>query len=298
MKDVKTTVIGSYPVDINNMELMKCYFEQKNISWNKYIDSAVKDMITSGLDMISDGQTRDSFVNIFTRKLKGCRIRGRTEVTNKVEYNGPIIIEDQKYVKEIIPKKIKLIGVLTGPYTLTKSSVDMFYNDEKNLAFDFAFALKHEAENLQKYVDLISIDEPFFSINLPDYGKELVGIITKNLNCSTRLHVCGDVSNIVQELLEMPVNILSHEFKASPKLYKTFKKYNISKNICLGSVCSDNIKIETVEEIITHIKKGIEIFGDKITQLAPDCGLRMLPRNVAFQKLKNLVKASEKIYGC
>jgi len=52
MEDVKTTVIGSYPVDINNMELMKCYFEQKNISWNKYINSAVKDMITSGLDMI------------------------------------------------------------------------------------------------------------------------------------------------------------------------------------------------------------------------------------------------------
>jgi methionine synthase II (cobalamin-independent) len=88
MEDVKTTVIGSYPVDINNMELMKCYFEQKNISWNKYINSAVKDMIASGLDMISDGQTRDSFVNIFTRKLKGCRIRGRTEVTNKVEYNA------------------------------------------------------------------------------------------------------------------------------------------------------------------------------------------------------------------
>ena len=297
MKNVKTAVIGSYPVVINNLELMREYFEQINSSWNKYIDSAVNDMIISGIDMISDGQTRDPFVNIFTRKLKGCRIRDRTEIIDKVEYKEPIIIEDQKYVKNIMPKTKQLIGVLTGPYTLTKSSVDLFYNDEKALAFDFAYALKQEAKVLQKYVDLISIDEPIFSMHLPEYGKELINIITKGLNSPTRLHVCGDVSNIVPQLLEMPVDILSHEFKASPKLFSAFKKYNISKNICFGSVCSDEIKIETVEEIVYHIKKGIEIFGEKIVQLAPDCGLRMLPRNVAFQKLKNLVIAGEKIYG-
>ena len=84
MKNVKTAVIGSYPVVINNLELMREYFEQINSSWNKYIDSAVNDMIISGIDMISDGQTRDPFVNIFTRKLKGCRIRDRTEIIDKV----------------------------------------------------------------------------------------------------------------------------------------------------------------------------------------------------------------------
>jgi 5-methyltetrahydropteroyltriglutamate--homocysteine methyltransferase len=297
MKNVKTTVIGSYPVEIKNMELMKGYFEQKNVSWNNYIDFAVNDMIGLGIDMISDGQTRDSFVNIFTRKLSGCRIRDRTEIIDKVEYSGPITIEDQKYVKNKIPEKTQLIGVITGPYTLTKSSIDLFYNNEKNLAFDFASALKQEAIELQKFVDLISIDEPFFSMALPEYGKELISTITKDLKCPTRLHVCGDVSNIVQELSDMPVDVLSHEFKASPKLFNAFKKYNISKNICLGSICSDNIKIETVEEITNHIKKGIEVFGDKITQLAPDCGLRMLPRAVAYQKLKNLVIAGEKVYG-
>jgi len=297
MKKVKTTVIGSYPVEINTMELMKGYFQQKNASWNKYIDSAVGDMIKSGINLISDGQTRDHFINIFTRKLKGCRVRERTEIIDKVEYSGSITIEDQKYVKNIIPKTTELVGVITGPFTLTKSSVDLFYNDEKNLAFDFAFALKQEALALQKYVDLISIDEPFFSIELPDYSKELISIITKGLNCQTRLHVCGDVSNIVPELLNIPVNIISNEFKASPKLFDVYKNYNISKNICLGAVSSDNVRIETVDEIKNHIKKAIDVFGDKITQLAPDCGLRMLPRDVAYKKLRNLVLAGEKIYG-
>jgi len=279
------------------MDVMKGYFNQTDSSWNKYIASAVNDMVEAGVEIISDGQTRDPFVNIFTRKLKGCRIRDRTEVIGKVEYTGPITVEDQKYVRTLVPKNRQLIGLLTGPYTLTKSSVDLFYNDEKELAFDFAYALKQEAQLLQKYVDILSIDEPFFSMCVPDYGKELINTITKDISCPTRLHTCGDISNVIPEILEMPVDILSHEFKASPKLFDSFKQYNFTKNICLGSVRSDNVRIETVDEIVNHIKNGIDVFGDKISQLAPDCGLRMLPRDVAFQKLKNLVKAGEKVYG-
>lgn len=279
------------------MEVMRGYFDQTAVSWNNYIDSAVDDMVKAGVEIVSDGQTRDQFVNIFTRKLKGCRIRDRTEIIGKVEYAGPITVDDQKYVRDLIPKNRQLIGLLTGPYTLTKSSVDLFYNDEKELAFDFACALKQEAQSLQKYVDIISIDEPFFSMGVPDYGKELINIITKDISCPIRLHTCGDISNVIPELIEMPVDVLSHEFKALPKLFDSFKQYGFTKNICLGSVRSDNVRIETVDEIVTHIKKGIDVFGDKISQLAPDCGLRMLPRDVAFQKLKNLVKAGERVYG-
>jgi len=297
MKNVKTSVIGSYSVSIDNMKLMNGYFNQEEASWNEYISSAVNDMVNSGIELISDGQTRDPFVNIFTRKLKGCRIRERTEIVGKVEYDSPITIEDQKYVRSIIPNDKQLVGLLTGPYTLTNSSLDLFYNNEKELAFDFANALKQEAQTLQKYVDIISIDEPFFSMGIPDYGKELIKIITDGLSCPVRLHVCGDVSDVVGDLLEMPADILSHEFKGSPKLFDIFKQYNVKKDICLGSVRSDDSKIETVDEIKDHILKGIDIFGDKIVQIAPDCGQRMLPRDVAFQKLKNLVKARDEIYG-
>ena len=95
----------------------------------------------------------------------------------------------------------------------------------------------------------------------------------------------------------MPVDILSHEFKAQPQLFDTFKEYNTSKKICLGCVRSDEKNVESIEEIVDHIKRGIDIFGDNITQLAPDCGQRMLPKDIAFNKLKNLVIAGEKAYG-
>ncbi len=297
MSKVKTTIIGSYPVDFNNLELFKKYDSQKPISWNKYIDFAVGDMIKAGIDIVSDGQTRDPFINIFLRNLKGCRIRNRPEIIDKIEYFKPITIEDQKYIKNIIPKKHGIIGIIAGPYTLMKSSIDLFYNDQKQLAFDIAKALNNEALNLIKHVDLISIDEPYYSVEMPEYAKELMKNLLKNVDITTRLHICGDVSKIIPDILELPVDILSHEFKAKPKLFENFKKYDISKKICLGSVRSDYSRIESIDEIKKHILIGNDIFDGNIVQISPDCGLRMLPRDIAFKKLINLVKACRDVYG-
>lgn len=247
--------------------------------------------------MISDGQTRDSFVNIFYRKINGCRIRERPEVYEKITYKQPITIDDQKYVRSILPKNKKIIGLLTGPYTLSQSCVDLFYHNEKELAFDFAYVLREEAKKLQEHVDMISIDEPFLSVSMPDYAKDLIKTIIKDIKIPTRLHVCGDVSNIIPDILDIPVDVLSHEFKALPKLFNVFKEYNIDQTICLGSVRSDNTFVEPVEEIVKHIKKGTNIFNNKISQIAPDCGLRLLPRDIAYKKLRNLVKAWSVIYG-
>ena len=292
---IKTCVIGSYPIKVNTMEIMREYFNGNLVSWKKYIRKALSDMINAGIDILSDGQTKDPFIQIFTRNLKGCRLRARTEITGKIEYDKPLTVNDQEYVRSLIPKNKKLIGNITGPFTLTKSCIDLYYNNERNLSFDLAYALNQEAKILQKHVDIISIDEPFFSNEMPDYGNELIEIVTKNINSTIRLHVCGDVTGIIPKLIETPVDILSHEFKASPKLLDSFNEYDFPQKICLGSIRSDNSKIESVEEIYEHIKRGVNLFGEKLIQISPDCGQRFLTRSIAFQKLKNLVKAGEKI---
>jgi 5-methyltetrahydropteroyltriglutamate--homocysteine methyltransferase len=292
-----TSVIGSYPISINTLEMMNDYFAGKQTTWTKYIEQAVQDMTSAGITFVSDGQTRDPFIQLFTRQLNGCRIRQRTEIIERVEYHGPITVSDQIYTKQLLPKSVKLIGVLTGPYTLTKSSVDSFYHDEKELAFDFAQALRKEAELLLPHVDLLSIDEPVFSNELPEYAKELIQTITKGLSCSTRLHVCGDVSGITPELVEMPVDILSHEFKASPHLFDIFREYPCKKQMCIGAVRSDDVVVEPVEDIVTHIRKALTIFDKNVVQIAPDCGQRLLPRDIAYQKLTHLSLAGEILNG-
>jgi 5-methyltetrahydropteroyltriglutamate--homocysteine methyltransferase len=296
-QNIQTSVIGSYPVTINTHRIMDEYFQEQPVSWETYIEQAVQGMVHAGIQLVSDGQTRDPFIQLFTRHLRGCRVRDRTEIIGPVEYKGPIIIADQRFVRRLLPRKTKLIGVLTGPFTLAKSSVDLFYHDEKQLSFDFAAALKNEAELLQKQVDLISIDEPFFSNLFPEYANELIGVLTKNLSCPTRLHICGDVSLIVPQLGEMPVDILSHEFKASPFLFDIFREHPCSKKICVGAVRSDDLHVEPVAEIVSHIEKALELFGENVVQIAPDCGQRLLPQEVAFEKLSHLCQAGGIING-
>lgn len=294
---LKTSVIGSYPIYLDPLELMQHYFSGNEPKWERYIKEAVHDMTTAGINFISDGQTRDPFIQLFTRHLRGCRVRQRTEIVGPIRYDHPITISDQIYVKGLLPPKVGLIGVLTGPYTLMKSSVNSFYSDEKQLCFDFAAAVHNEAELLQKHVDFISIDEPFFSNELPEYAQELIGTITTGLSCPTRLHVCGDVSRIIPQLVDMPVDILSHEFKASPFLFELFEQYSCSKQMCIGAVRSDDVTVEPVDEIVMHVQKALDVFGDNVIQIAPDCGQRMLPRDIAFQKLQHLVLAGGRMNG-
>jgi 5-methyltetrahydropteroyltriglutamate--homocysteine methyltransferase len=275
---------------------MSSYFRGVQPSWKPFINQAVSSMVSAGVDMVSDGQTRDPFIHIFTRKLPGCRIRKRPEVIGPVNFDSTITGNDLGFVRSIIPEKKKLLGLIVGPYTLCKSVVDLYYHDDQELAFAFAKALKKEIEFVTPHVDMISIDEPFFSNELPSYGRDLISSLVSEVKVPLRLHVCGDVSSIVSDLVDFPVDILSHEFKATPKLFDVFQEYPSNKGICLGSVRSDHKSVESVQDIVDHIKIGDNVFGEKLMQVSPDCGLRLLPQDVAYEKLKNLVSAKGLVY--
>jgi methionine synthase II (cobalamin-independent) len=92
------------------------------------------------------------------------------------------------------------------------------------------------------------------------------------------------------------VDILSHEFAASPHLFNVFSEYESSKQMCVGVVRSDEASIESIDTIRDRINKAQNVFGESIMQLAPDCGLRMLSQAVAFEKLKRLVQAKRMVY--
>ncbi len=277
--------------------LMQSYWDRQMIpSWQPFINEAVNDMVQAGVQLVSDGQTRDPFVTIFARGLQGCRIRDRPEIIDKIGYSHPITLADLQYVRTLLPKTIKLLGLLVGPYTFSETVVDSYYHDKEKLAFDAAKALNQEARTIEPFVDMVSVDEPYFSTSLPTYAAELLGAVTDRITIPLRLHVCGDVSSIVPQLLDMPVDILSHEFKATPKILDAYSQYpDNKKKFCIGCVRSDNETVESVTEISHHIEKAINIFGKQIDQLSPDCGLRLLNRISAFEKLKNLTAAWEKV---
>ncbi|MCQ6253952.1 methionine synthase [Methanocaldococcus sp.] len=304
-----TTVVGSYPV----VKKEEKFFDKVKKVFGLYdeykyaIEKAVIDQVNAGIDIISDGQVRGDMIEIFTSKMYG--FDGK-RVINKIEFIEPITVKDILYAKNIIKKlnpKVKVKGIITGPCTIAASvRVENYYTDNKdeNLIYDIAKALRKEVEELKKYVPIIQIDEPILSTGLYDFdiARKAIDIIVKDLDITFAMHVCGNVYNIIDELNKFNVDILDHEFASNRKNLDILE--SIKKKVGFGCVNTKIKKVESVDTIKSLIEEGLEILknNENLSKnlfenilIDPDCGMRLLPIDVAFNKLKNMVEASKLI---
>jgi len=287
-KVLATTVVGSYPVVKGSG--LRSLFDPLHTA----VETAVADQIAAGIDIISDGQVRGDMILAFASKLPG--IKGQ-EVIGKVQpASGPITVGDTKYA---LVKAPKVKGIITGPTTLAHGlhiSTPMYRNKEE-LALDLAAALVPEAKALEAAgITLLQIDEPIFSTGMADLaiGKQAIEIITTALRIPTCMHVCGNLGNVLDEILKFNVNVLDFEFSNNPANLDLLSRRDLAgRMIGYGCVDSSIDKIESVAEIKKRIEKGIEIFDPRIMLLDPDCGMRMRTREAAYRKLKNLADAAK-----
>jgi len=289
-KVLATTVVGSYPV-IKGSGL-RSLFDPLHTA----VERAVADQITAGIDIISDGQVRGDMIQIFASKLPG--VKGQ-EVIGKVQpASSPTTVGDTKYA---LTKAPKVRGIITGPATLAHGlhiSTPMYRNREE-LSLDLAAALVPEAKALESAgVTLLQIDEPIFSTGMADLacGKQAIEIITTALRIPTCMHVCGNLGNVLDEILKFKVNVLDFEFANNPANLDLLSRRDLAgRMIGYGCVDSSIDKIESVADIKKRIEKGIEIFDPRIMLLDPDCGMRMRSRDVAFAKLKHMAEAAKMV---
>jgi 5-methyltetrahydropteroyltriglutamate--homocysteine methyltransferase len=289
-KVLATTVVGSYPV-VKGSGLRSLFDPLHNA-----VETAVADQIAAGIDIISDGQVRGDMIQAFVSKLPG--IKGQ-EVISKVQpASGPITVGDTKYA---LGKAPKVKGIITGPTTLAHGlhiSTPM-YRDKEELALDLAAALISEVKALEAVgVTLLQIDEPIFSTGMADLviGKQAIEIITKSLKIPTCMHVCGNLGNILDEILKFNVNVLDFEFSDNPANLDLLSRRDLAgRMIGYGCVDSSNEKVESISEIKKRIEKGIEVFDPRIVLLDPDCGMRMRSREAAFAKLKHMSEAAKMV---
>jgi len=289
-KVLATTVVGSYPVMKGSG--LRSLFDP----FHTAVETAVADQIAAGIDIISDGQVRGDMILTFASKLPG--VKGQ-EVIGKVQpASGPITVGDTKYA---LAKAPKVKGIITGPNTLAHGlhiSTPMYRNKEE-LALDLAAALVPEAKALEAAgVTLLQIDEPIFSTGMADLaiGKQAIEILTTALRIPTCMHICGNLGNVLDEILKFNVNVLDFEFSINPANLDLLSRRDLAgRMIGYGCVDSSIDKIESVAEIKKRIEKGIEIFDPRIMLLDPDCGMRMRSREAAFAKLKHMAEAAKMV---
>jgi len=285
-----TTVVGSYPVV--KAGGLKSLFDP----FAGAVETAVTDQINAGIDIISDGQVRGDMIGAFASKLPG--VKGQ-EVTGKIQpAAGAITTGDTKYA---ISKFPKVKGIITGPSTLAHGlhiSTPMYRNKEE-LALDLAAALVIEARSLEAAgVTLLQIDEPILSTGIADLaiGKQAVEMITAAVHVPTCMHVCGNIGNVIDEILKYNVNVFDFEFSKNQANLDILSRRDLTGHM-LGFGCLDNTtdEVESVEQIRKQIEKGVEYFDPKILLIDPDCGMRMRTREAAYWKLKNMCEATREV---
>ncbi|MFW5904497.1 MAG: methionine synthase, partial [Candidatus Saliniplasma sp.] len=250
----------------------------------------VRAQLDTGIELVSDGQTRGGMIEIFTNGLRGFRTKKRIEIVNEIEFKKPIILSDQHLTKEILPENVGLKGILTGPVTLIESCDDLYYQDTKDAVLDSAEALHEEAKHLADICDVIQMDEPFLSNHFPEYAQDAVETVL-DIDIPTALHVCGDIRDNIGNLIEFDVDILDHEFASNPGLYEAYEEVDMEQKMAVG-VVTTSPPAEEVNVIKKRIDKAIKVFETDI-MIDPDCGLRNLDEETAWNKLKNLVMARD-----
>lgn len=317
-----TTVVGSYPKpkwlhrarDLVEGEIQGAEFDDDDFAEAK--DDAAR-LITdehhrSGLDVVVDGEMRrNEMVEYFAARIDGYEFNGpvkvwghnyfdKPSVVDEVVYDEPWLVEEYEFTSEIATRPVKV--PITGPYTLATWSFNEVYDDDESLAFALADLVNREINGLvEAGARYIQIDEPALAQREDDH--RIVGECLERIasgvpdHVRLGLHVCyGDYSRIYPEILEFPVDEFDVELaNGGYEQLDVFTDPPYTKDFALGVVDVHDATVEPVAEIKDRIVKGLEVVPPDRLTISPDCGMKLLPRAVAYRKMENMVTAARQV---
>ena len=274
---------------------------------------AIRDMERAGIDVITDGEMRrESYSNYFATALEGIDIanpglvKSRAgdmtrvpRVVGKVRRPHPIEVRDMRFLRRNTDRAAKI--TLPGPFTMSQQAKDEFYKDPEAMAMDFAAAVNAEAHDLVRAgADVIQLDEPWVR-NDPEaarrYAVKAINRALEGITVSTAVHLCFGYAAVVPgatkpsgyaflpELADTVASIISIE-SAQPKIDLGILAELAPKQVMLGVLDLSDLAVETPEVVAQRIRLGLKHLPAEKLIAAPDCGMKYLPRDIAFRKLK------------
>ncbi len=278
---------------------------------------AIGDQERAGLDLVSDGEVRrESYFNRFANALDGIDLERPGSAVNRrgikqlvprvsgpIRRTRPVQVRDATFLRAHTRHASKI--TVPGPFTMTCLSQDDFYRDERALGLAFADAVNAEMRDLfAAGADLVQVDEPYLQAH-PDqaraYGVELLQRALADLPGPTCVHLCFGYAALVKdkpsgysflpELAQTPCQQVSIE-AAQPGLDCRVLRELPGKTIVLGVLDLSDPAVETPQVVAGRIRRGLAHVPPERLIVAPDCGMKYLPRHTAFSKLKAMVEGA------
>jgi 5-methyltetrahydropteroyltriglutamate--homocysteine methyltransferase len=327
-----TTVVGSYPqpewlIDRRKLqesgvprvrapEIWRIPDELLEQAQDDATIIAIREMERAGIDIITDGEARrESYSNRFTTALEGIDLSRPIvieraghkipvpRVVGKIRRTRPVEVRDVEFLRRNTDHLIK--ATLPGPFTMAQQAHNDFYADSEELIMDFAAAVNLEVHDLKAAgADIIQLDEPWLRMNPKAANLYAVPAIDRALDGvagPTAVHLCFGYAQLVKDkpseyaflrqLGGSTVDQISLE-AAQPHIDLNVLKELQGKTIILGVVSIDEADIETPEEVAKRIRHALSFVVAEKLIAAPDCGMKYLPRAIAFRKLRTLAEGA------
>jgi len=276
---------------------------------------AIRDMERAGIDIITDGEIRrESYSNRFATALEGLdlanpgQVKTRSgamtpvpRVVGKIRRSRAVELRDMQFLRANTDRPAKI--TLPGPFTMGQQAKNEFYRDDEEMAMDFAVAVNEEALALEAAgADVIQLDEPWLRndpVAAKRYAVKAINRALQGIRVPTVVHLCFGYAAVVPgaskptgySFLPGLADSIAEQISieaAQPKLDLGVLKDLAGKKVMLGVLDLGTDEIETPQLVAQRIRAGLKYL--KLANLipAPDCGMKYMPREIAFGKLKAL----------
>ena len=281
---------------------------------------AIRAQEEAGLDILTDGEIcRESYSNRFATALEGVDIDNPgsaldrsghpnpvPRVTGPVRRRHPVEVEDVAFLRANTGKTIKI--TVPGPFTMAQQAQNDYYASTEDLAFGYAEAVNEEVADLfAAGADIVQLDEPYLQAR-PDearrYGVKVINRALAGIAGTTAVHLCFGYAAIIHERPEgysfLPELAAADCDQISIETAQSGLDCSVltaldGKTIILGVLNLDDHTVESADEVAGRVHRALPYVPAERLVLAPDCGMKYLPRDSAFGKLKAMTEAAARL---
>ncbi len=308
---------GRFPPRVRARELWRVAPEWLDQAQDDATLIAIRDQERAGLDIITDGEIRrESYSNRFANALDGVDLDNpgtaldrsghpnpAPRVTGPIRRRHAVETRDVAFLRANTDRKIKM--TVPGPFTMAQQAQNDFYASEREMALDYAAAVNAEIRDLfAAGADYVQIDEPYMQARpekAREYGLEALNAALEGIAGPTAVHICFGYAAIIHErpagysflpeLADCRCNQVSIE-TAQSNLDTAVLENLRGKTIILGVIDLSTHEVESAETVAARIARALpHVDADKVI-VAPDCGMKYLPRESAFGKMRAMVEGA------
>jgi len=316
----RARLVGRFPPRVRARELWRvdpAYLEQAQ---GDATVLAIRAQEEAGLDILTDGEIRrESYSNRFATALDGVDIDNPgtaldrsghpnpvPRVTGSIRRRHPVEVEDLRFLRANTSRTIKI--TVPGPFTMAQQAQDDYYGSTESLALGYAEAVGEEVQDLfAAGADIVQLDEPYLQAR-PEpahrYGVKVVNRALEGAAGTTAVHLCFGYAAIIHdrpagysflpELADCSCDQVSIETAQSGLDCSVLAALD-GKIIILGVLDLNDLTVESPETVLARVRRALPYVPPGRLVLAPDCGMKYLPRDVAFGKLTALTAAAGRL---